>query len=45
MADIADILSDSDSDDSDDSERAFDVEIEKYEQRLYLVPEYLGLHY
>ena len=39
MADIADMFSDSDnddSDDSDDSERAFDVEIEKCEKRLYL---------
>ena len=36
MADIADMLSDSDSDNSDDSERAFDVEIKKYEKRLYL---------
>ena len=36
MADIADLLSDSDSDDSDDSGLPFDVEIEKYEKRLYL---------
>jgi hypothetical protein len=36
MADIADIMSDSDSDDSDDSQRPFDVEIEKYEKRLQL---------
>ena len=36
MADIADILSDSDSDDSDDSGLPFDVEIEKCEKRLQL---------
>ena len=36
MADIRDIMSDSDSDDSDDSEGAFDIDVEKYEKRLYL---------
>ena len=36
MADIADIMSDSDSDDSDDSGLPFDVEIEKCEKRLQL---------
>ena len=36
MADIADIMSDSDSDDSDDSGLPFDIEIEKYEKRLQL---------
>ena len=36
MADIADSLSDSDSDDSDDSQRPFDVQIEKCEKRLQL---------